>query len=750
MSNVVFRGDSVKNFGEYLPAPYIEKITVTTGGGGLLDFELQFSVIFHVEDDGAVANVANILEDTSFFYAWGFHEEDKPETKNKIISIAGDVTAGRIAPINNIPDGTFALSEEELYDSEDRRVVKYTITTSLGFSYYEAASFAKDNPEDAAGDYNKYNIYLYLFSGPKEIEGATDSAHRGGTSKSLLTTSNIAYEKVMSKNRTIKKDERFVYFDQEGSKYSQVPLLGLDRNFYKADGALRRLIIQRVRRLANRFKGGSAPGLNDAVTSIEYVLSTEAETENLLVQLDKVRRGFPNKTNNNPTGNLYASFAILLQNINSSFPATDRLVKDKYLTGKVYDLRTPSSVNAGEDSRTEGNLTGRYINTPLVDRKIQYAENFRSELDETGKAFNTGIVLFDYERLVKEKAQIFIYFNVDRFFEVCPTSQLAAYKAALFSKFKIQKLETAFCTHGWSPDKPFIDITLPNRLFTHSYEVSGFFSEAPAEINNSLTIKIEEDPARGGGYTSPSSNKLPVLTDVTLLNYNLIDSGKQMFAIKYEYTDFLVGSEYSNDLGLGYETIGQRYVCRFSFKDYTINMIHDYITQYETALEKLEIYLEQAEEECSFNNITTSFNNFFDKSVKAYWESEDYTYPWELAPTILSVFSYLRTDQFDSLEKARLYANEVMYNISPETGNLEQLRLFVNTMSDFADDVISPLEDEMGDRITSLDVEGVGIMNITTDTEQFLSQQIDEVAYSAMKETVESGPTEADDSGGDV
>ena len=89
-----------------------------------------------------------------------------------------------------------------------------------------------------------------------------------------------------------------------------------------------------------RFDNGTNSGLRAPINSIRYVLSTQAGTEDLLVELDKVRRSFSNKTNNNPVGNLYAAYSKLLQNINSAFRPVEMLSKNRYITGKVLDLRT--------------------------------------------------------------------------------------------------------------------------------------------------------------------------------------------------------------------------------------------------------------------------------------------------------------------------------------------------------------------------------------------------------------------------
>jgi len=96
---------------------------------------------------------------------------------------------------------------------------------------------------------------------------------------------------------------------------------------------------------------------------------------------------------------------------------------------------------------------------------------------------------------------------------------------------------------------------------------------------------------------------------------------------------------------------------------------------------------------------------------------------------------------FESLEQARIYANEVMYSISPETGNLTQLQQFVDNMSDFRLNVIAPLTSDIGDitgldaRIGSSPMSSATPNNYQSDTQMYLSQAIDESAYAAQSTT---------------
>jgi hypothetical protein len=103
-------------------------------------------------------------------------------------------------------------------------------------------------------------------------------------------------------------------------------------------------------------------------------------------------------------------------------------------------------------------------------------------------------------------------------------------------------------------------------------------------------------------------------------------------------------------------------------------------------------YVTQAQQICSYNNITNNFNNFFSKSVKAYWDAEGIEYPWEMMPTMYAIMSYLTTDAFNTFEEASEYARSVAHNISPDTGNLGFVETeFKSIVEDFADQILGDL-----------------------------------------------------------
>jgi hypothetical protein len=623
MSNIVFKGNVVKDFGEYLPAPYVERITVTSGSGDKPALGVEYSLLFLVEDDFNEEDIQSITDQVSLYYFFSGRtssvDREKPLHKQDIVNGAGNYIPLE-APV-------FEISSDELYDSDDRRVIKLT----SNFSF-----------ETDLGQIVNPPVYLYMFSSAMPIEDIADNS-----SVTSAALSEIAYEKVFSENLEVFKEEVEAFFDSEGGKYAQVPLLGLNRIYYKTETVTREMIVSKVQSLVNRFKGGSAPGLSSVISSIERTLNVEREGQNLLVQLDKNRKGFPNKTNNNPVGNLYAAFSRLLININSAFPQGERVIKKRYLTGKVFDLRVQNTGSFFRGSQELG-AEDLYIMDPLSTRLGVYDVE-----PERVDGLNTFFI--NYQKMVYDSAKLFRYFDRDKFFEICASELLSAYRAALFSTFRIKKLTINIGT-----------------------KVSGIGKVTIEQGPDSDNPYIVGD----GGEPGSDTSLLIDTNSVQILNYTFRDSNNLMFAVQVPHTD-----QYQDR-----ESVTMTYDILLRTTDRTNEVLEYFIQRFDESYENFITYQEQATADCSYNNITNDFNNFFIDSVKSFWDSEGYQYPWQFAPMHFAILSYVMTDRFSSFDAAREYAREVMYNISPETGNLRQLRGFRIVLGNFNEE-LQPLRE---------------------------------------------------------
>ena len=652
MSNIALKGDVIQDLGEYLPNPYIESIevrSVPAGSSTLISLDIFYSIIFLISDDYNIDDIQEQIADVNFFCC--LRDDDgvisKKELLSRIYSPGTVFSAVRelalgseISSFLNDP----AKYQDDLYDEQGRRILKVTSSKQI--------QFATENSD--------FSIYFYAFS---SLMTKDDFAFLGGSNHPrYLNTSNIAYEKLFSPGLNVLREEEVIYVGRQGEKYGQVPILGLNRNFYKTETVAREDIISKVNALIRRFEGRSIGPLSDSVNSIKTVLAKEADTENLLVQLDKVRRSFPNKTNNNPVGNLYASFAKLLQNINSALAPADIVTKQRYLTGKVLDLRTGSSFSYEPPEPPD---TIDYIPEGMF---LVHRE--RVSTDETSDyAVNKGVFFVRYEEMLKRESHISNLINMDKLYEITSNQDLSNLRRILFSYFRIEKL-FLFKNHKEEAVQYRIKnygnarlnrqpVPTPSlELFPHSVEVV-------ATSTIGLTQYIKE---YNFGFQNP---------DERLLCYEFQDIDS--------YSALYEANEIENQGSMQFD-----YVVITHVGDYTKDFLTYLTNKFSEVNDALQNYVSLANEICSYNNIDNRFNDFFVNSIREQYPSGNY--PWETAPTLYTVMAYLLTGQFGTFEDAIKYSKNISATISPENGNLDSLLNFSEAMEELRSEQIADLE----------------------------------------------------------
>ena len=660
MSNIVLKGDVIQDLGEYLPNPYIERIEVTTTEPDQVGIEIQYSLLFMISDDYDIEDITTNLQNISIMFASA--RSESPLEKQKFIDEIVDQTSNEstrfeIADIDmdslfdRIDSGDYI---DDLYDEQGRRILKitanYTITmlTSL---------------------ITNSDVYCYGLS------SIVSSTKLKDLSKNVayLNTSNIAYEKVFSPGLNVLREEEVIYLGTQGEKYGYTPLLALNRNYYKTQTISRETIISKVNSLINRFENRSAGPLADSVNSIKHVLGEESESENLLVELDKVRRSFPNKTNNNPVGNLYSAYSKLLQNINSSFPPSDRLTKQKYLTGKVVDMRGSNlsfnpPTTGGGDSPLSQNLF-------FIDRqRISDADDDAGA--QSNGSRNYGVFMLKFEEMIKQNSVMAEHFDVDRLYNVTLPDDLDGLKRMLYSYLKmnyasIKKSNGA--TAGMSLSALIYDPSPPlgGSVYQQSTLLYGgiglreyYDTQLETTFNNDL---IEYD----FNFADQTQNK------IRCFYFQDLDS----YSARYEVQEAASG---------GIKFI---YDIEVSMEDLTGQFVKKTIIKYVNAMGDLKDYKDYAQKVCSYNNLENRFNDFFINSIS---EEFGVKKPWEFAPTIYSVLAYILkgVENFETADETRKYARNLINEISPQNGSLESLVAFYDLMDGFYTDVLSAISPE--------------------------------------------------------
>ena len=652
MSNIVLKGDMIQDLGEYLPNPYIERIKVTTAASDQIGIEIEYSLLFMISDEYDANDIIEQLSNINLFAYFKSEQATTPLSKNEVIfNITNDpdLVFYQLNPQSIITKLLNDNYTDDLYDSEDRRVLKVSASTTIQFN-----TTLSENTE----------VYCYMLSSLLDRATLTTST----ISKAYLNTSNITYEKVFSPGLNVLREEEVIYLGTQGEKYGYTPLLALNRNYYKTQTISREMIISKVNSLIKRFENRSVGPLADSANSIKYVLGEEAETENLLVELDKVRRSFPNKTNNNPVGNLYAAYSKLLQNINSSFPPSDRLTKQKYLTGKVADMRES---NLSFNLPTTGS-GGSPLSEDLffIDRqRISDADDDAGALSNGSR--NYGVFMLKFEEMIKQNSVMAEHFDVDRLYNVTSPDDLGGLKQILYSYLKmnytsIKKSNGATTMMSSNVIKYDLSPTLSDSV----YQLSTIISEPPRGLRQYYDTQLETTFNNdlieyNFGFADQIQNKIRCFYFQDLDSYSAL----------YEVQEAANG---------GIEFI---YDIKVSMKDLTGQFVKEIIEKYVEAMNELEDYKDYAQQVCSYNNLENRFNDFFINSIS---EEFGVKKPWEFAPTIYSVLAYVLkgVENFETADETRKYARNLINEISPQNGSLESLTAFYDLMNGFYTDVL--------------------------------------------------------------
>ena len=127
-----------------------------------------------------------------------------------------------------------------------------------------------------------------------------------------------------------------------------------------------------------------------------------------------------------------------------------------------------------------------------------------------------------------------------------------------------------------------------------------------------------------------------------------------------------------------------RYKYEVHVQDGTKQAMVELIKHYYYLGEGLRGYLLDASQECSYNNIDGTFNDFFAESMDALYSATPGAAPWLMTAVAYVKNVDLMTGQYNADETLiMLAARNIVQKISPQSGTLENLRAFYYSYIDF-------------------------------------------------------------------
>ena len=128
------------------------------------------------------------------------------------------------------------------------------------------------------------------------------------------------------------------------------------------------------------------------------------------------------------------------------------------------------------------------------------------------------------------------------------------------------------------------------------------------------------------------------------------------------------------------------YFAKVNVGDSSLRILIGFNYHFKTVLREVESYLEEAQENCAFNEFNSEFNTFFKEQMAVRYEDNPQSAPWIRGPMTYALFRDLFEnvyggDYYSTMEAARQF----MDAINPETGWLSALQEFVELLRELTE-----------------------------------------------------------------
>jgi len=381
MSELRLTGDTDKTLGQFLPAPYVEKI-VLYGNPVESDTNNRFVVrtnfmvpndsettIYNSGVDSVKSAYKEQLEDLHYYIMYFYVNSDKASSltdddpdgvynQRLPIKYYDQIINGDINPfrayyvyaqdLNDVaPEGSYSVSLNSFdplssdsptvaFDEAGNEFLNYAHDESIYLPNY-------DNWVDAA------ELRFIIFTSTKTYEDVEANGDIEDLRMLNIITGDISYETIYQ-NSELGDPERTRFVDTNDEIYQEVPLLDLGSVPHKLASVTQDDIVNNFQQLLDQYSTqyNSDTGfviMKKMMDNISVILNTMADSPGILVSLQQLVPTFPDKTPSKPIGKFYKSFRKRLFNFNNSIKTGEILRRKVVYDSKIIDLRTSENIN---------------------------------------------------------------------------------------------------------------------------------------------------------------------------------------------------------------------------------------------------------------------------------------------------------------------------------------------------------------------------------------------------------------------
>ena len=632
-----------------------------------------------------------------------------------------------------VPFTEFERSDEIIYSSANRLIAKYTYTEQYVFKDIENfINFVEgiELPIEVVSwtstiDYDTVSeeITTYFMSYPMSRDYISTELNELLNNDSLAQrlTSDRTYEPLYRDGQIVSSVET-VYVSADEVVYEDMPYQSLSLVYYKSDMVDRNILAQTFN---SQFFIDPAEIFNyageyyNALASLIDTFNKFIDTPKILIKLNQVARAFPNKDQSTTVGGLYKSIMEFILNFDKTVKTGEPLFLRQVANPKIIDKRTGTSETL--DSWEELDYSD-YDTSTTYDTKYLYDLFYMTRWqtfvetpevtaegvveDSPDYVLNSGYFFFDYEKVARTQTNISKIYNVDLFekiFSPCLINGFLRFEdiKIIRSYDDLYLAKGDMLTHFNDPAYfEALAAPTPSGLPTE-IETPGVSNAKNQRVNNARPDyyqEYDEMSSEGDGPMSNIGGNYDYYSYVSPRSFNL--------AVQTLARDSKDGEDYRlacieiNDVYdwsyRGSEEIEGEYNVEICLYDYTHELVLKIIDEYYALINSSKAgslldYLEGASEECSYNDLQATFNDFFSDGIMAAYENDMENAPWVLAPLLYALHSDLILNTFENnLQDIFDYARKLSVNISPYSGTLEQLELFYAAYENFYNTYYAP------------------------------------------------------------
>jgi len=698
MSRLILKGETVKNFGEFLPAPHIERVYVYDEK---ITVELSLMLTL-TEDEDEEALLERLSGLKTYLYLTTEAEE---QVQGDAVVLNKDDGAGRsvftlIASVEATDDFTnhdyaiidfseFESIGEYLYDTSGNKVLKLiaTVKTTSAESY-SAGLFGYLILLDLA-DGDETELTLYAFSSMLSVEEGSNMARApdssGGPTLLDQNTSDVAYETIFEDGEIVGQPEMIWMTTPARQPFDGIPLQAIaSAKYYTPDHITHKEITESFNELLEEVEGNakakSDTVLESVTDSVSYVLGIYGTAPDLLPRLDVLRKAWPDKSSATHTGRLYKKFKGKLHKANLAVARGTLLHKELVLNPKIIDAREY------DEEYVDGAIAEIEDEDILYDRwRIDLTAVSSAGAEEIDEAFGggyisdhlqaSGFLYFDYEKLLHTASNIAAFFDTEKIDNFFGTELLGSHlkvTQAMFGRFTLEDEDDEWL-------KSILQVYLSTTVTDGVAEESQVTLNPPYDETYAPYLDLMDGTTE---YSYLRSRNF-AFADDEVNSYRLMTFEFQdIWQMPYSY------SEISTFLEEGKGPRDLMYWGRVYVEDNTVDVVKALTSSYYSYYTgSLQEYYDMAAEYCSYNDVDEKFNKFYIDAVMAAHADNMEEAPWIRLPVVYNMHSDLLFGRFDGDVAAIIDASKKLSDqINPYAGNLERLENFKEKFERLYDD----------------------------------------------------------------